>query len=80
MVDTLAWHSHVLEVVRDDDSAAKAHLEVRRPIYYREPGMPAGLVIREDPDGSRELIGVTAAGDEISVTPRSTSEQEIPPR
>lgn len=80
MADTLSWHSFVREVKRDDDSAARSHLEAGRPIYYREPGTPPGLVIREDPDGCRELIGVTVAGDEVAVTPRSASEQEIPPR
>ena len=40
----------------DDGAAAAGHLAAGRPIYYGEADTPAGHVIKEHPDGRRELV------------------------
>lgn len=42
----------------DRGNAARAHLEAGRPIHYVEETTPDGHVIREHPDGRRELLRV----------------------
>lgn len=64
----LDWNTFVKSVLRDDKSAAQAHLRAGRPIYYRKQDTPADLVIRESPDGKRELIEVTSTGAELVVS------------
>ncbi len=48
-----------------DDSAARAHLAAGRAIYYVDDGTPAGLQIKEYPDGRRELVRFHRSGDEV---------------
>jgi hypothetical protein len=45
-----------------DDSEARRHLAAGRPIYYAEANTPEGLMVRESPDGRKELIQVDADG------------------
>jgi hypothetical protein len=52
----------------DDGAAAKRHLAAGRSVYYREPQTPAGHVIRNNPDGSRQLVRFTADGAELVVS------------
>lgn len=40
----------------DDGAAAAGHLAAGRAIFYREAGTPAGTVIKEYPNGHRELV------------------------
>lgn len=40
----------------DDGAAAQSHLDAGFPIYYAEDDTPADLLIKEYPDGRRELI------------------------
>jgi hypothetical protein len=40
----------------DDGSAMREHLAAGRSIYFRESNTPAGHVIRENPDGSQQLV------------------------
>lgn len=55
-------------IAHDDGAAAKAHLAAGHPIYYREPDTPAGLCIKEYPNGSRELVTFDrATGKEVFV-------------
>lgn len=46
----------------DDGEAARAHLQAGRPIHHVEETTPAGHVIREHPNGSRELVRVDVDG------------------
>ncbi len=54
-----------LEKIDGDDSAAREHLAAGRPIYICEDDTPAGLVIKEYPDGRRELVRFHRNGDEV---------------
>jgi hypothetical protein len=42
----------------DDGAEARRHLAAGRPVYYAEADTPEGLVVRESPDGSKDLIRV----------------------
>lgn len=48
-----------------DSSAARAHLAANRPIYYVAEGTPPGLLIKEHPDGRREVVRFHRDGDEV---------------
>lgn len=50
------WRMFDVQLGRDDGAAARAHLRAGRPVYYREDTTPGGLVIKEFPDGRRELV------------------------
>lgn len=54
-----------LETVDGDDSAARAHLAAGRAIYYAKNNTPQGLLIKEYPDGHRELVRFHREGDEV---------------
>jgi hypothetical protein len=45
-----------------DDSEARGHLAEGRPIFYLEPNTPKGLVVRERPDGGRDLVELDDQG------------------
>jgi len=47
----------------DDGEAARAHLAAGRAIYYGEHDTPAGLVVKEYPDGRRELVRFDHLGE-----------------
>lgn len=47
------------------DAPAREHLAAGRPIYYGEDDTPAGLLIKEYPDGRRELVRYHRDGDEV---------------
>lgn len=49
--------------LNDDGAAARSHLEAGSPIYYSEADTPAGAIIKEYPDGRRELIRVDVEGE-----------------
>jgi hypothetical protein len=53
-----------LEKMDGDDTAAREHLAAGRPIYYAEDDTPPGLVIKEYPDGRRELVRVHLNSDD----------------
>lgn len=59
------WLELIAGVERADGAAARAHLEAGRPIYYVEDDTPAGLLIKEHPDGRRELVKFDEAGDRV---------------
>ena len=59
----LNWASFVRDVINDDGSAAKEHLEAGRAIYYVDKATPKGLLIKEHPGGRRELVRFCPLGD-----------------
>lgn len=46
----------------DDGAEARNTLASGRPIYYTQPSTPPGLVVRESPDGRKDLLRVDADG------------------
>ncbi len=59
-----AAHAFMLEDedFADDGAEARKTLAEGRPIYYTEASTPPGLVVRESPDGQRDLLRVDADG------------------
>lgn len=51
----------------DEGTAVRGHLAAGRSIYYREESTPTGLVIRRNPDGSRQLVKFTAERTELVI-------------
>lgn len=43
-------------LAEEDDSAAREHLAAGQPIYYCEDDTPDRYVIKEYPDGRKELV------------------------
>jgi len=52
------------DLAHDDGAAARGHLEAGRAIYYTERDTPRDQVIREHPDGGRELVTFDELGQE----------------
>lgn len=46
----------------DDGAEAAGHLAEGRAIYFRDGSTPAGKVVRQGPDGRRELVEVAPDG------------------
>lgn len=66
--DSKALHDQLWESLKQldgDGSAAEATLAAGIPIYYGEADTPEGLLIKEYPDGRRELVRYSRQGDEI---------------
>lgn len=59
------WHDLLHALQHDDGAAAKEHLQAGFPIYYAKDDTPAGLLIKEHPNGRRELVRFNRAGDEV---------------
>lgn len=51
------------DLAEENGEAAERHLAAGRSISYREPETPAGMVIREYPDGRRELLRCDPDGE-----------------
>jgi hypothetical protein len=51
----------------DDGDAAKSHLAAGHSVYYRDDGFPDGIV-REWPDGRRELVSIDMITGDVTVT------------
>lgn len=47
----------------DDGAAAREHLEAGFPIYYSEADTPPDVVIKQYPDGRRELVRFDMDGE-----------------
>jgi hypothetical protein len=54
------------ELRQEHSDAARAHLVAGRAIYYSAPEHP-DLVIKEYPDGQRDLVDFDAAGTETTL-------------
>jgi hypothetical protein len=50
------WDSVLAEIEADSGSAAKTMLAAGHTIYYVKRDTPAGLLIKEYPDGRREFM------------------------
>lgn len=59
------WREMLLDLLRGDESAAQESLEAGVPIYYVEDDTPSDLLIKEHPDGRRELVRFSYEGDEV---------------
>ena len=59
------WRDLLHALQHDDGAAAKEHLQAGFPIYYAKDDTPAGLLIKEHPNGRRELVRFDRAGDEV---------------
>lgn len=59
--------SQVIEqgLARDGDFAVRDHLAAGFPVYYSEVDTPAGLLVKEHPDGRRELVRHNRQADEV---------------
>lgn len=66
MTDTNEQLWQELHRSHGDDSAARAHLAAGRAIYYSDDDTPAGLLVKEHPDGRRELVRFDEAGDQVA--------------
>jgi hypothetical protein len=63
--DRKFWVLFERELRRDDGDAGKSHLRAGRPICYCVDDFPDEMV-REWPDGRRELVKVSNAGEILS--------------
>jgi hypothetical protein len=52
----------------DDGSAAQEHLRSGRPIYYCEDDVDEDGIVREWPDGTREIVDIDDQGH-IALSP-----------
>lgn len=67
--DDELWIKNFLEYIEHDDGvAAKESLMKGVSIYYAEPDTPENCVIKEYPDGRKELVSFMT-GKEIPVPP-----------
>lgn len=48
-----------------DKSAAQTALDSNIPIYYADYDTPQGLLIKEYPDGRRQLVNFSRKDDEV---------------
>ncbi len=49
--------------LHDDGAEARSHLDAGFPIYYSEQETPQGVIIKEYPGGSRELVRFDRHGE-----------------
>jgi hypothetical protein len=63
--DEAFWAAFESELMHDDGAAAKEHLAAGLPIYFREADTPAGLVVKDYPDGRRELVYFDQTGEKV---------------
>ena len=47
----------------DNGAAARSHLNAGRPIYFGEIDTPTGLVVKEYPDGRKDLVRFDEQGE-----------------
>lgn len=59
------WRDLLRAARHDDGAAAQEHLQAGFPIYYVEDDTPPNLLVKEHPDGRRELVRFDEAGDEV---------------
>lgn len=64
-VNEQLWRDLINAARYDDGAAAQEHLEAGFPVYYTEDDTPADLLIKEHPNGLRELVKVVGKTDEV---------------
>ena len=52
-------------IERDGDRVARSHLAAGFPVYASDEDTPPGTVIREMPDGTRQLVRFDANGEHV---------------
>lgn len=57
------WATLAAGIERDGDRAAVAHLEAGFPVYRSDADTPDDAVIRENPNGSRDLVRFDGEGE-----------------
>lgn len=50
---------------QDSGAAARAHLADGEPIYYRKPDTRPGCVIKEYPDGRKDLVDFSTGEERL---------------
>ncbi|MDC5123761.1 hypothetical protein NRA16_17765 [Acinetobacter baumannii] len=55
-VNEQLWRDLLSAAHNDQGEAAQEHFAAGHPVYYTEDDTPADLLIKEYPDGRRELI------------------------
>ena len=63
--DAALWSVLSAEGGADVGQAARERLAAGLPIYFREPVTPAGQVIKQYPDGRRELVTFDRSGERL---------------
>ncbi len=63
--DEAFWASFEAELEHDDGAEAARHLVLGNPIYFCEPDTPDDLVIKQYPDGRRELVSFDVHGEKV---------------
>lgn len=63
--DVDLWSEIEAALWEEDDTAARDHLAAGFPIYYSEPDTPGDVVIKEYPDGHRELVRFDHDGEHL---------------
>jgi hypothetical protein len=63
--DVDLWSEIEAALWEEDDTAAREHLAAGFPIYYSEPDTPTDVVIKECPDGHRELVRFDHNGEHL---------------
>ncbi|AWK88617.1 hypothetical protein [Azospirillum thermophilum] len=53
------------QLEQDAGAAARAHLAAGEPIYYRKRDTPPGCVIKEHPDGRKELVDFSTGEERL---------------
>ncbi|MCM8739329.1 hypothetical protein M5E06_35220 [Azospirillum sp. A1-3] len=53
------------ELEQDAGAAARGHLAEGQPIYYRKPNTRPGCVIKEYPDGRKELVDFSTGEERL---------------
>ncbi len=61
------WNDLPRLIEQDEGGAVKELLAKGIPAYYSEDDTPDGLLIRENPDGTRQLVRVNFDGDDTII-------------
>jgi len=61
------WHDLPRLIEQDDGRAVKDLLAKGISAYYSDDETPDGLLIREQPDGTRQLVRVNFDGDDTVI-------------
>lgn len=57
------WATIAAGMERDGDRAALSHLDAGFPVYLSDDDTPDDAVIRQNPDGSRDLVRFDTQGE-----------------
>jgi len=63
--DAAFWASFEVELEHDEGAEAARHLAAGHPIYFCESDTPENLVIKQYPDGRRELVTFDLDGEKV---------------